>query len=252
MSDHFELLFPTFVFPLNVYAEALRLEYGEVSYLHYGLFTSSEDSLYEAQQASTERLLDLLPATPAKLLEIGIGLGTTARRLLSEGYDYTGITPDNNQILYCQRKHKGFPLEFIHRAFQDFSHDSLFDVLVFQESAQYIEASTLLSHSSALLATGGQIVILDEIPTGFLQATRPVLASSGYDLDYEEDVTELAAPSITILCHVIEKHARELLANLNMAEQQLDHLMTILRKREKDYAEGNFTYQLLRLVKTRD
>src|SRR6202022_2049667 len=83
-----------FYYPLNVFMHILMLEEGDVRYLHYGLFERGEDSIGVAQERSTDLLLAQLPPPPARILDVGAGLGTTLERLGQLGYDAEGITPD--------------------------------------------------------------------------------------------------------------------------------------------------------------
>src|SRR5437763_11949268 len=87
-----------FYYPLNVFMHILTHEEGAASYLHYGFFEDRGESIARAQERSTEFLLARLPPPPARLLDAGCGLGTTLRKLVSLGYDVTGITPDEKQI----------------------------------------------------------------------------------------------------------------------------------------------------------
>src|SRR5205823_5833786 len=86
-----------FYYPLNVFMHILTREEGGVRYLHYGLFEQPDESIDAAQERSTELLLSRLPPPPARLLDVGVGLGTTLARLRELGYDAEGITPDAKQ-----------------------------------------------------------------------------------------------------------------------------------------------------------
>src|SRR5207302_9727632 len=66
-----------FYYPLNVLLHLLTLEEGRVDYLHYGLFEDTGEPIRAAQERSTELLLSRLPALPGRLLDVGVGLGTT-------------------------------------------------------------------------------------------------------------------------------------------------------------------------------
>src|SRR5882672_4013523 len=87
-----------FYYPLNVFMHILIREEGTVRYLHYGLFEDANERIALAQDRSTSFLLSRLPPPPARLLDVGVGLGTTLERLTRLGYDAEGITPDEKQI----------------------------------------------------------------------------------------------------------------------------------------------------------
>ncbi len=247
----YEILFPTLSFPLNVYAQALWKQETTLSYLHYGLWQDGM-SLSEAQQAATEMLLKALPPAPKHLLEVGIGLGTTARRLSEMGYDYTGITPDNHQILYARHRLQDMPTlpHFVHTAFEQFQTQTPLDVIVFQESAQYIQPTVLLQKCQALLNPGGQVVIMDEMTASLCQVLDQGLPNTGFKIQNYTDITKDTAPSISYLIQAIEQQREAVLFDLNISEQRLEGLMQSLKQRELAYKTQNYFYKLLVLEKS--
>ncbi len=149
------------VFPLNAYACATYLTEGQVEYLHYGLFDQDHANLQAAQNHSTELTIQRLPAPGAQILEIGIGLGTTAKILTDLGYQVTGISPDAAQVAIARERSDG-KAQFEVTRFEDF--DSLtkeVDVILLQESAQYLEPRILFSQAGRFLKAGGRILVLD-------------------------------------------------------------------------------------------
>ena len=92
------LSYREFQYPLNVFMHILTLEEGEVRDLHYGLFERGDESLVEAQERSTALLLTQLPPPPARILDAGVGVGTTLARLVQLGYRAQGLTPDQARV----------------------------------------------------------------------------------------------------------------------------------------------------------
>ncbi|MGZ5476641.1 MAG: SAM-dependent methyltransferase, partial [Thermoanaerobaculia bacterium] len=127
-----------FYYPLNVVMHVLTHEEGGVKYLHYGLFDRKDESIAAAQERSTDLLISRLPKPPARILEVGSGLGTTLARLTRAGYDATGITPDARQIAVLRARY-GDELQVEEIAFENLASRP-FDAVMFQESSQYIEA----------------------------------------------------------------------------------------------------------------
>src|SRR6185503_7993934 len=112
MARRMELPYRDFYYPLNLLTHVITLEEGSVRYLHYGLFERAGEPLVDAQQHSTELLLAHLPPVPARLLDVGAGIGTTLDRLTRLGYDVTGITPDEKQIAFIRSRY-GDPVRVI-------------------------------------------------------------------------------------------------------------------------------------------
>lgn len=241
------ILLPTLSFPLNAYAQALFLHLGELNYLHYGLWDEGVNSLAKAQQKASDLLWQHLPKATEKkrLLEVGIGLGTSAQALIQQGFDYTGITPDNHQIIYAYQRY-GRAAHFVNHAFEQHGALAPYDLILFQESAQYIQAETLLSRCKQLLSPTGEVLIMDEIPRVFVNNLDSYLQKAGFSVVTQLDLTAQAAPSISYLCEVIAAEAAAVCRDLNIPMKKLDYLLQSLRQREQAYQNGSYCYQLIR------
>ncbi|MCK5719658.1 MAG: methyltransferase domain-containing protein, partial [Thiomargarita sp.] len=179
-----------FTFPLNVYAHALHLEEGYFNYLHYGF--NVEQGIHKAQQNSTDFIITQLPPAPASILEVGIGIGTTAKQLVKLGYDYTGVVPDPAQITYCNDKQ----LNLIESNFEALSSTKQYDIILFQESAQYIASNILLEKAYTLLKPKAYLLILDEIATESITKLTTLANQIGFEVMAQNDFTAKASPSI--------------------------------------------------------
>ena len=232
-----------FSFPLNVYAHALCLEEGHFHYLHYGF--NLQQGIHQAQQNSTDFVMTKLPPVPADILEVGIGAGTTGSQLDNAGYNYTGVVPDPVQIAYCQDK----KLHLIENRFELMPQEVQYDVILFQESAQYIPTHTLLQKANALLKPNGQILILDEVTTELIEKLEQLANQFGFDILAQQDFTEAAAPSLGYLIEIIYKHRRALLQELQISNLQLSKLLYQLEIRNQGYQDKTFSYMFFQLSK---
>jgi len=185
--------------------------------LHYGLWVPGQPvcaaELGRAQAAYTEKLFDLLPPAPARILDIGGGAGETARKLLALGHTVEIVIPS---AVLADRCRANAPGAAVHEMrFEAFETAARFDVCLFSESFQYIAPEIALDRAAALLAPGGRIVIADCFRTpewttarkagpvvggGHLLprfdaalADRPALHQT-----HREDITEAVAPSVEI------------------------------------------------------
>lgn len=229
-------------FPLNAYACAVALEEGEVHSLHYG-FDPDKDNMLAAQQRATDFLLERLPRPPAKLLEVGVGVCATARRLKELGYDYTGITPDATQVAMASE----LGLRVIHLPFEKAPAVERFDIILFQESAQYIHPRALLIQASKLTESGGRVIIADEIDARILDQARHMLPEAGFELLREEDVTAHAAPTIDYLIEILLRHREAVMKEIRVDGVRFSRLMTSLEERSKAYRDGTHRYMFLEL-----
>lgn len=248
------LLLTALDFPLNVYAWVLHLDGQAVEHLYYGLWDEDREGVNaslacKAQQRASEYLFERLPAAPKSLLEVGVGLGTTARRLEDAGYNYEGITPDSVQVLHIRH---GDPEKKIHveqTTLHEYRRPDLVDLILFQESAQYIPPMELFRYCDRLLKPGGDLMIMDEIPSGFFTKIETMLERFGFTLIQQEDLTPLAAPSPDYLVDAIRRHYPVLCHELNLSSLRLDQLIRILETRSEEYRNGSYTYQFLHFRK---
>jgi SAM-dependent methyltransferase len=245
--------FRDFPFPLNVLLTVLEREEGSVRAMHYGLFETPGEPIAVAQERSTELLFSRLPPPPARLLEVGIGLGTTLARLTEKGYVAEGITPDAIQAAAAKARH-GERIRVHTTPLERFETANRYDAVLFQESSQYIESGALFRKVSTLSAPGGRVVVLDEF------ALRPVekagalhrldlfleaAAWEGFRLEEDLDVSKQAAPTIDWFLEHIPKRREEVARDLNVTPDQVDALVTSGRVYRELYASGDYRYRLL-------
>lgn len=252
-------------FPLNVFAHSLYLEEDQVDYLHYGLFQPDE-SIHQvqiAQQRSSDLVLKYLPEPPCRILEIGIGLGTTASILAERGYSITAISPDAYQVAVAkERVPDTVNLECV--SFEEFSApEGSFDVILLQESAQYINSLFLYNKSYDLLSSNGVILLLDEFnvrrtaedTVGNLHMLTYNLAQAqrcGFKLSEQIELCKPAAPTVDYLLWVIQKHRASLVADLALENGVLDNLLIALDEYKQKYHNGKYGYFLLKFSKKQD
>jgi len=243
-----------FPFPLNVLLTVLEREEGSVASMHYGLFEGPEDSIATAQERSTALLLSRLPPPPARLLEVGIGLGTTLSRLTEMGYAAEGITPDPVQAAAAVARFGG-RIRFHSTPLEHFETTSRFDVVLFQEFSQYIDSEALFRKVRALAAPGARVIVLDEFALqpvetpGALHRLDRFLAAAeneGFALDEELDVTRKAAPTIDYFLKRIPRHRAAVEKDLGLDPAQLDGLLESGRGYRELYGSGAYAYRLLR------
>lgn len=249
-----------FIFPLNVYAHTLMLEEGSVEHLHFGLFNGAEASVSEAQRYASQLLLEHLPSPPCRVLEVGIGLATTLVELRQRGYEAVGIAPDVAQISSAKLRF-GDNLPVTCARLEDFSAPAeSFDVMLFQQSAQYISPLDIFSKSAEILAAGGELLILDEFA---LDRTEPgkeklhllkhfiaLAGRFGFEVVEQLDLNSMAAPTLDYWLAGMEKHRTRLAQDLGLSPSLLDELNLSNQADREKYVAGRYGYALLRLRKS--
>ena len=247
-----DLPYREFLYPLNVFMYVLSHEEGDVRYLHYGLFDSPDESIAAAQERSTELLLERLPPPPARILEVGIGLGTTLARLTRSGYDAIGITPDAKQIAMVRDRY-GDLVRTQCVAFEVFADGDTFDCVLFQESAQYIDSGALFSKAAELTR---YVLVADEFALqpidepGALHSYRRFIdeaAARGFRISEEVDLSARAAPTVEFFMKRLPRYRAELSEALGIEAHQIDDLIASGERYRDLYRRGVYGYRLIAL-----
>ncbi|OQW94943.1 MAG: hypothetical protein BWK79_04175, partial [Beggiatoa sp. IS2] len=193
---------------------------------------------------------------------VGIGLGTLADLLVRQGYEVTGISPDPYQIMIAEQRAKDNNCRLQCVSFEEFNTlDQSFDVILLQESAQYIKPLTLFNKAFRLLNDRGKILLVDEVglrrgPEDGIEGLpllRYTLAQAqrcGFKVLEQIDLSKRAAPTVDYLLRVIQTHRAQLLVDLELSEHTLTALLHSLQLYQQKYGDGRYGYLLLLLEKT--
>lgn len=232
---------------LDLYKKVLRLELDEeVKYLHYGLFEKESDTISIAQERSNILVNDTINRTNGRLLEVGCGLGFNAKNYANNGFKVIALEPKKEHYDIAYKDQTVNPLIF-NCNFEEFSGiNSSYDVVIFHESAQYIDPYRLLEKSYDLLKLGGQLVILDEIPK-YLISNFTDLIYGKFSIKTIKNLTEQASPSVDYLIDAINNYKTFLLENFSVTE--LNTMIIELTVRKKDYKSKDYSYLLISLEK---
>ena len=247
-----------FSFPLNAYAYLLAMEsrVGDVFNLHFGWFDDATEPIAVAQERATQEFLAWLPTTPARILEVGSGVGTTLSLLIERGHDACGITPDGSQIDFMRDRYgKDFPVQQLR--FEDFDMpEKKFDAILFQESGQYIPLEPLFSRAAMLLRPGGRLIMCDEVMLGEAEAgeslhsikqLKSVAAEHGFVQGEERDQSARAAPTMDLILAATSRHRKDLRQLLDISNEQIEALDESNKKYQRKYASGKYGYVSLYL-----
>lgn len=118
--------------------------------------------LIAATDRCTSELIQGHLPPPCRLLQVGVGSGSTLARLVAAGYAATGITPDAAQLARARARH-GDTLPAVCARLENFTGGTgAWDALLFQQSAQHVAPLDLFAQADKLLTERGEIIVLDE------------------------------------------------------------------------------------------
>jgi len=247
-------------FPLNVYAQTLVLVTGEpADMLHFGVYDSRVDPRMPysaAQRRAQEQLLALSLPAPARVLEVGCGSGTLARDLAALGYEVTALTDIEEEWQTA----RALPQQQAHcelQRLEDFAPPERFDILLFQQSAQYYDPLLLLSRANAWLADGGQLLIADEFlldDSVIHPEPRPLLSNflrlaerCGFRVERQRELGRQVAPGLRLFAQWLDTHRQIVCEQLDLQPEVLDTLHAQLLSLADNYASARLGYTLLDL-----
>jgi len=245
-------------YPLNVYALLLTKDTGSATHLHYGHFSSPDDSIQKAQARAVKLLRSQLPAQ-GKILEVGCGLGYLTNDLVEAGYNVTGLNADAVQCEIARSRY-GVDLPVKCLELEEFSEDEgTWDFLLFHESSRSIPMLSLFARASSLLKVAGHILILDEFTCRRTDAGLEHLhhkdyflahaARFGFSCEKESDCSTAVVPMLNYLNRSLKKYRSELAETTGTDPVSVDELIALNARYKEKYSSAHFGYFLLDLKK---
>lgn len=254
-------------FPLNVYGQTLAFESAATAeqavLLHFGLFEAAavEPTDYVAAQSRAQELLQsfLLPA-PASVVEWGFGSGALARSLGAQGYRVVALTntPEElHHVMSVGDDGEAGDVRFYCTEFSQWQTSERFDVMVLEQSAQYLDPVLLLTRARELLRPGGQLLIVDEFLLDDQRRApepRPLLAHflqlaerCGIVLEKQLQLGGEVAPGLEMFQQLLHKHGHALADALQMNATTIEALSAALAVMHEKFVKGRLGYALLDL-----
>ena len=248
--------YANFSFPLNIYAAMLAWSEGRVDYLHYGLFECVDEPIWQAQERASAQLWAQMPP-PCRVLEVGIGLGHTLKQLHERGFNAVGITPEAAQVAEVRAQQgAGLAIEMI--TLEAYAPTGpRFDLMVLQESAQYIQPLALFEAADRLLnSEHATLLVMDEFALHrrsdadfglhLLPHFKELATRHGWRLVHEQDVTAQARLTIDVLQALTQTHWQRSQEELDIGEDELQALMQSNDRYGANYRDCIFGYRVLK------
>ncbi len=246
-----------FPMPFNFYRLIL-----DSDHLHFGYWPENKShvSLEEAQVYLQEALIKHLPKAPARLLDVGCGLGVTAAKLATRGYQVTAIAPSETLIRYARTRYNHTGVQFTAADFmQDMEFEAPsegYDAIIFQESLQYLRPlDSVFDKARQLLKLGGLVLLTDEVCHDLalasetavhpLTAIKAALAENGMRILQHQVLDDRVGRTCRIVLKRLIDARKALVNTSDHAPQHLDDLIKGWQNQESWYASGQFGYRLI-------
>lgn len=231
-------------------------------HLHFGLWPEDrpEMTIEEAQENMFNRLLFFFPSPPAKVLDVGCGLGYSAHLLSQKGYEVTALAPSAELISYAKQKYGQDGVSFVQLGFFD-DHpvfaDGLYDVIFFQESMQYLSPlSAAIKKARRLLRENGLLIVGDEacysreikhLTAVHMSADFTVaLSENGFKTIERESVGRQVSPTCGfIVKEFTSKFDLLALSSGKDGPAELRHYLDGWKDQQRWYADGRMGYELI-------
>jgi SAM-dependent methyltransferase len=181
--------------------------------LHYGYWNNglalTISNLPRAQEDYSDFLLQHIPASATRILDVGSGTGSVARKLIARGHEVDCVSPCSF-LNEEARRFLGDKARIFDCCYEVFHPTGLYDVVLFCESFQYIDLATALDRASHQLRSGGILVISDffhreidaksPISGGHrLQKFWDTASRFPFRLIRDLDITSQTAPTFTLI-----------------------------------------------------
>jgi len=229
------------------------------NYLHFGFFPDEKPllNLKEAQHIASEKIIEHLPPAPARILDVGCGLGTTAGELVEKGYEVVAIAPLEEPITFAQQHHCG--ATFVCCGFLDehflLSSPQQYDVILSQESLQYFpDINAVFKKAKSLLTPNGRFILCDEVSyhskTKQLSAVHEAkeiekaLSAQGFYITNHEYWGKNVTPTCQYAVEGFQQN-RALLVEIfgEQSNQIVDHFLEGWQQQLEWYSNGTFGYE---------
>jgi MPBQ/MSBQ methyltransferase len=190
---------------LRLMAEVMKLDHLHWGYFPEKRFTGEKFTLTEVKQAQleyTKRLFSYIPATVKTILDVGAGVGTTARLLTEKGFQVHCLSNDRYQQTVINQKYPTIP--FTKSKFEECRFETKFDLVLMSESSQYLDWPRALAKLKEILNPGGYLLLADyfrkendpfyktcKVKAPFMEVTQ-----KSFSLLKEEDITDNALPTL--------------------------------------------------------
>src|SRR4030042_637082 len=153
-----------------------------LEHLHYGYWAGDLEvkigNLHKAQENYSDFLFSQIPESVETILDVGCGLGQTAKKLIDSGYRVDCVSPTpflSEQV----RSLLGNKSQIFECLYEEMETEKRYDLVLFAESFQYIALEKALKQTVKFLNNEGYLLICDVFR---MEAERKRVVGGGHKL----------------------------------------------------------------------
>ncbi|SEJ05985.1 Methyltransferase domain-containing protein [Cyclobacterium xiamenense] len=231
-------------------------------YLHYGYFSDGLEAdvaqLNEAQKRYNELIFSCIPEGVKTILDVGCGSGKMAEELIHRGYTVDCVSPSASLNKIAEELLSGKGKVYTSK-FETYESSDKYDLIMFNESFQYIPIDESILRALSFLNKGGYILLADFFRRP-IPGKHPIggghewtewerkLPTFDVDILLEKDITEETSKTI----EVVNQFTNEVVhpvwkAGFLLAEDRFPLLMKLVkwkyRKKLAKMENKHFTNQ---------
>ena len=173
--------------------------------LHYGYWpnekTATAQNFSKAQDRHSELIIDNIPSTVNKILDVGSGSGSLAKKLISLGYQVDCVIPSEFLAEKVQQKLDTSSIIHITK-FENLNISQNYDLILFSESFQYVQLTKSIGKILSILDKNGYLLICDVFHKN-VSGISPMRGGHRLDL-FENEIEKTDLTKITDLDITLE------------------------------------------------
>ena len=189
--------------------------------LHYGYWPDEKkataQNFSQAQDRHSQLIIDNIPNNVKKILDVGSGSGSLAKKLIKLGYQVDCVIPSEFLAEKVKVKLSDSSKIYINK-FEDLDISHHYDLVLFSESFQYVELNDSIKKIISVLNKNGHLLICDVFHKN-VEGISPMRGGHRLDLFYDEisnstlvkekdiDITKETAPTWDFLNQLLNEVA---------------------------------------------
>lgn len=239
-----------FQYPLNIYAKAVELEYGNLESVYLGLFDESSvpSDLIDAQRRLLQRLLDSAGTAPMTVLLHGTGMSSLYDLLVKMGHEVVLLAPEIVAASDAQ---------IVSQTLTSFDSPKQFDLIIQEGSVHYQDQLAILSKVRLLLKPEGRLLWFNEFVlrsiepehsgVSLLSIFIQLAVRLGYEIAATHDFSTAVQPTFPAILSLLDKHRVAVCSALSISDASYTDSRARLQKLAEKFADSSIGFNLLEL-----